>query len=189
MIYLHLFTAFFRIGAFSFGGGLPMLPLIFQSVRDFGIMSTQDFSDLVALSQVTPGPIAVNAATFVGLNYAGLPGAIVATFGVCIPAFVIMLIVMKFIDRFKTSKGLEGVFFGIRSVTIGLIGAAAVFVADSVLVKGSVVSKALIVSFAEYVNIIPCCIFVVTLILAGKFKINPIVICIIMGVVGALVCG
>lgn len=189
MIYFHLLTAFLRIGAFSFGGGLAMLPLIFQSVRDFGMMTPQDFSDLVALSQVTPGPIAVNAATFVGFNYAGLPGALVATFGVCLPAFVIMLTVMKFIDKFKTSKGLEGIFFGIRPVTIGLIGAAAVFVSDSVLVKGSVVSEKLITGFAEYINIIPCCIFVITLILAGKFKINPIVICIIMGVVGAIVCG
>ena len=63
MIYLYLFTMFFRIGLFSFGGGLAMLPLIFQSVQDFGIMTSQEFSDLVALSQVTPGPVAVNAAT------------------------------------------------------------------------------------------------------------------------------
>lgn len=189
MIYIHLFTVFFRIGAFSFGGGMAMLPLIFQSVRDFGIMSPQDFSDLVALSQVTPGPIAVNAATFVGFNFAGIPGAIVATLGVCIPAFVIMLVVMKFIEKFKTSKGLEGVFYGIRPVTIGLIGAAAVFVADSVLVKGPLISTQLITDFINYINIIPCCIFVVTLVLAGKFKINPIIICIIMGVTGALICG
>ena len=63
MIYAYIFTMFFRIGLFSFGGGLAMLPLIFQSVQDFGIMTAQEFSDLVALSQVTPGPVAVNAAT------------------------------------------------------------------------------------------------------------------------------
>ena len=88
MIYWELFLSFLQIGTFSFGGGLAMLPLIFQSVRDFGMMSPQDFSDLVALSQVTPGPIAVNAATFVGFNYAGLLGAIIATFGVCFPSRV-----------------------------------------------------------------------------------------------------
>ena len=189
MIYLHLFTVFFRIGAFSFGGGMAMLPLIFQSVRDFGIMSPQDFSDLVALSQITPGPVAVNAATFIGLNYGGLLGAAVATFGVCLPAFIIMLVVMKFIDKFKNSKGLEGAFYGIRPVTIGLIASAAVFVSDSVLVKGALLSQQLITNFTDYINIIPCCIFVATLVLAGKFKVNPIVICIIMGVIGALVCG
>ena len=99
MIYLYLFTMFFRIGLFSFGGGLAMLPLIFQSVQDFGIMTSQEFSDLVALSQVTPGPVAVNAATYVGFNYSGLPGALTATLGVCLPSFVLMLIVMKFIEQ------------------------------------------------------------------------------------------
>lgn len=189
MIFVHLFTEFFKIGAFSFGGGMPMLPLIFQSVSDFGMMSSQDFADLVALSQVTPGPIAVNAATFVGHNYAGIPGALVATTGVCLPAFVIMLLVMKFLEKFKESKVIDGVFFGIRPVTIGLIGTAGVFVADGVLVKGALFSESLITNFAEYINIVPCCIFVLTLILAGKFKVNPILICIIMGVIGALVCG
>ena len=74
MIYVTLFVMFFRIGLFSFGGGLAMLPLIFQSVKDFGMMTASEFSDLVALSQVTPGPIAVNAATYVGFNGAGIPG-------------------------------------------------------------------------------------------------------------------
>ena len=77
-MYLYLFSMFFRIGLFSFGGGLAMLPLIFQSVQDFGFMSAEEFSDLVALSQVTPGPIAVNAATYVGFNYSGVLGAGVA---------------------------------------------------------------------------------------------------------------
>ena len=95
MIYLYLFTVFFRIGIFSFGGGLAMLPLIFQSVQSFGIMSAHEFSNLVALSQVTPGPIAVNAATYVGFNYAGIPGAAVATLGVCVPSFILVLIVLN----------------------------------------------------------------------------------------------
>lgn len=189
MIYIHLFTEFLKIGTFSFGGGMPMLPLIFQSVRDFGMMSSQDFADLVALSQVTPGPIAVNAATFVGFNYAGISGAIVATTGVCLPAFIIMLLVMKFLEKFKSSRVVDGAFYGIRPVTIGLIGAAGVFVADSVLVKGELISQQIITGFAEYVNIIPCCIFAATLILAGKLKINPIIVCIIAGVAGAILCG
>ena len=83
MIYLHLSSYVFRIGVFNFGGGLAMLPLIFQSVQDFGIMSSEEFSDLVALSQVTPGPIAVNAATYVGFNYAGIAGACSSDTGSC----------------------------------------------------------------------------------------------------------
>lgn len=189
MIFIHLFTEFFKIGAFSFGGGMPMLPLIFQSVSNFGLMSSQDFADLVALAQVTPGPIAVNAATFVGYNYAGIPGALVATTGVCLPAFVIMMLVMKFLDKFKSSRVIEGALSGIRPVTIGLIGAAGAFVADSVLVKGEFFSQQLFTGFAGYINIVPCTIFVATLVLAGKFKMSPILVCIIMGVTGALLCG
>lgn len=189
MILGYLFLGFFRIGIFSFGGGLAMLPLIFQSVRDFGMMSAEEFSNLVALSQVTPGPIAVNAATFVGYNYAGLPGAFTATLGVCLPAFLIMLIVIKFMEKFQESKGLQGAFAGIRPVTVGLIAAAAIFVAENVLVDGKLFSIAVLRDLGNSINVIPCCIFVVTIILAGKFKVNPIIITVLMGVVGAFICG
>ncbi len=189
MILVYLFSVFFRIGLFSFGGGLAMLPLIFQSVQDFGFMSSEDFSNLVALSQITPGPIAVNAATFVGYNYAGAAGAAVATLGVSLPAFIIMLIVMKCLDKFNSSRTLQGALSGIRPVTVGLIAAAVVFVAENVLCKGKLFAIEFITDFADYVNVIPCLIFAATLILAGKFKINPIIICIMMGVIGAVLCG
>lgn len=189
MIYLYLFSMFFRIGIFSFGGGLAMLPLIFQSVQDFGIMSAQEFSNLVALSQVTPGPIAVNAATYVGLNYGGIPGAVMATLGVCLPSFILILLVMKFIEKFKESKGLEGAFLGIRPVTVGLIGAAAIFVAETSLVNGDLFSAKLFTDPSSYINVIPCIIFAATLILAGKFKISPIKITILMAIIGAVLCG
>ncbi|MEG0156706.1 MAG: chromate transporter, partial [Anaerovoracaceae bacterium] len=104
MSYVYLFTIFFRIGLFGFGGGVAMLPLIFQSVQTFGIMDTEEFSNLVALSQVTPGPIAVNAATYVGQAYAGFWGAAVATISVALPSFIIILVVMKFLEKYKESK-------------------------------------------------------------------------------------
>ncbi|MDO4546302.1 MAG: chromate transporter [Bacillota bacterium] len=189
MIYVYLFTMFARIGLFSFGGGLAMLPLIFQSVQEFGVMSYREFSDLVALSQVTPGPIAVNAATFVGFNYAGLPGAAIATFGVCLPSFVLMLIVLKFIEKFNESRGIQGAFAGIRPVTVGLIGAAVIFVSETVLVNGALISEQLFTGGIEYFNLIPMAIFAVTILLVGVFKMRPIKIMIIMGVAGALLCG
>ena len=132
MIYASLFAMFFRIGLFSFGGGLAMLPLIFQSVQDFGMMTAAEFSDLVALSQVTPGPIAVNAATYVGFNGAGIPGALAATLGVSLPSFILILIVVKFLERFQESKGIQGAFLGIRPVTVGLIASAVLFVGETV---------------------------------------------------------
>lgn len=189
MIFLYLFSMFFRIGLFGFGGGLAMLPLIFQSVQEFGFMTAHEFSNLVALSQITPGPIAVNAATYVGLNYAGIPGAVTATLGVCSPAFLLMLLVMKFMEKFRDSGNLEGAFTGIRPVTVGLVGAAAIFVAETSLVKGNLFSTDLVQDPVSYVNPIPLAIFAATLILAGKFKISPIKITILMGATGAVLCG
>ncbi len=189
MMYIYLFTMFFRIGLFGFGGGLAMLPLIFQSVQDFGVMSEREFSDLVALSQVTPGPIAVNAATYVGFNYSGFLGAAVATLGVCLPSFVMILIVMKFIDRFNDSRIVQGAFVGIRPVTVGMIAAAVIFVSESVLVKGSLISTKLFTGGLDYYNLIPIALFAITIVLVGVFRMKPIRVMIIMGIAGALLCG
>ena len=189
MMYVYLFTMFFRIGLFSFGGGLAMLPLIFQSVQEFGVMSSQEFSDLVALSQVTPGPMAVNAATFVGLNYAGLPGALSATLGVCLPSFLLMLVVTQFIEKFNDSNAIQGAFIGIRPVTVGLIGAAAIFVSETVLINGPLISERLFTGGMDYFNLIPIALFAVTVLLVGVFKMRPIRIMILMGIAGALLCG
>lgn len=177
MIYLSLFTVFFRIGLFGFGGGLAMLPLIFQSVQEFGIMSAEEFSNLVALSQVTPGPLAVNAATYVGFTYAGIGGSVVATFAVSLPSFILVILVMKFVQKFENSKIVTGILAGIKPAVVGLIGAAFIFVAETVLVEeGSI-------------NWIPIALFLVTAIAVGKFKINPIILIIIMGTIGAFTCG
>ncbi|MBR1993478.1 MAG: chromate transporter [Firmicutes bacterium] len=188
MIFVYLFTMFFRIGLFGFGGGLAMLPLIFQSVQSFGIMTAEEFSNLVALSQVTPGPMAVNAATYVGFNYAGLPGAMVATLGVCLPAFILMMIVYHFVKKFNDSRIVQGVLGGIRPVTVALIGAAVIFVSETVLAAGPLISKKLLETGFDYFNLIPICIFAVTVIFVGKFKMKPIRVMILMGIAGALLC-
>lgn len=189
MIYFNLFTMFFRIGLFGFGGGLAMLPLIFQSVQDFGVMSSHEFSNLVAISQVTPGPIAVNAATYVGLTSAGIPGAMASTLGVCLPSFVLMLIVSRFIEKFNDNRILQGAFLGIRPVTVGLIGAAVIFISETILINGPLVSKELFTSGLDYFNIIPIVIFAVTIVLVGVFKWKPIRVMILMGIAGAILCG
>lgn len=189
MIFVYLFVIFFRIGLFGFGGGLAMLPLIFQSVQAFGVMTQEEFSDLVALSQVTPGPMAVNAATYVGFNYAGLPGALVATFGVCLPAFILMMIVYKCIQKFNDSRTIQGIMTGIRPVTVGLVGAAIVFVSETVLIKGPLISQKLLEIGLDYFNLIPLCIFAVTIVLVSVFKMKPIKVMILMGIAGAILCG
>ena len=186
-IMITLFAIFFKVGLFSFGGGNAMLPLIYQSIQEVGIMSSEEFSDMVALSQVTPGPVAVNAATYVGLVTQGVPGAIIGTIGVCLPCFIIMMIVIKLLDKFKNNKYVEGAFVGIRPATIGLITAAVVFIAEGVLVKGTMVSTQMF--DPGYYNLIPIIIFGLSIVLISVFKIKPIWVMLIMGFVGALIGG
>ena len=174
MIYVKLFLVFARIGLFGFGGGMAMLPIIYQGAKEFQLMEADEFSNLVAISQVTPGPIAVNAATYVGYNCAGAPGALVATLGVGLPSFILVLLVCYFIDRFKNSHLIENAFSGIRPVTTGLIAAAAVFIGQTVFLS---------------LNPIPIAIFCGSVLLVGKWKVSPILVMIGAGIIGALLCG
>lgn len=174
MIYLQLFLVFAKIGLFGFGGGMAMLPMIYQGAKTFGLMSADEFSNLVAISQVTPGPIAVNAATYVGFNCAGYAGAAAATFGVALPSFILVTAACYFIEKFKENRIVEGAFAGIRPVTVGLIASAVMFMGQSAFASLSPVSFAIAAG---------------TVILAGKFKVSPILIVVIAGVIGALLCG
>ncbi len=174
MIYLKLFLVFARIGLFGFGGGMAMLPMIYQGAKSFGLMSADEFSNLVAISQVTPGPIAVNAATYVGYNCAGVPGAVAATLGVALPSFALVTLVYFFVRKFKESQIIKGAFTGIRPVTAGLIAAAVVFMGQS--------------AFADF-NLISAGITLVSIFFVGKLKISPIAIVIGAGVIGAFLCG
>lgn len=171
---IRLFLVFFKVGIFGYGGGLAMLPLIFQSVQDFGFMTAHEISDLVALSQVTPGAIAVNAATFVGIHYAGIPGALLATLGVILPAFVIMQLAMNIMDKYWGSLAVQGSLVGMQAVVIGLIAAAIVFVAETTFTFQ-----------LKTDNMILACITVLTVVLVGKVRVSPIWIAIIMGTAGA----
>lgn len=174
MIYLKLFLVFAKIGLFGFGGGMAMLPMIYQSAEEFELMSPEEFSDLVAISQVTPGPIAVNAATYVGYNSAGMLGAAVATFGVALPSFILITLACYFLNKFKANKAIESAFVGIRPVTAGLIGAAVIFMGQSAFTQ---------------IEPIPVAICLATIVLIGKFKVSPIIIVVIAGVIGAFLCG
>lgn len=186
MTILNLIKIFFSVGLFAFGGGTAMLPFIYQGAAVFG-MSWSEFSDMVALTQVTPGPIAVNAATYVGMQYAGILGAVVSTIAVCLPCFVVMLIAIRLIDRFKGSKAVEGAFVGIRPVTIGLILAAALFIAGGVLVKGPIVSQQM--AELDYYNWIPIGICAVSVVLMSLLKVKPIYVMLIMAAVGTIIYG
>ncbi len=188
-IFLELFISFFKVGAFAFGGGMAMLPIIFQEVERYGMMTQTEFARLVALSQVTPGPVAVNAATYTGMIYAGVPGAVVATFGVALPSFAVIIIVMKFMEAFKESKGLEGILGGIRPATVGLIAAAFIYIAQTSIVSEKIFSLAFLKGFPHNIDIFSLCVFIATIVLAAKFKVGPVKIILLSGVAGALICG
>ncbi|MBQ9885526.1 MAG: chromate transporter, partial [Lachnospiraceae bacterium] len=124
MIWIELFLTFLKIGTFTFGGGYAMLPLIQSEVEHHGWLTQAEVVDFIAVSESTPGPLAINMATFVGIRTGGVFGAVCATLGVVLPSFVIILIVAKFYERFRKSCAVDGVMYGLRPAVIGLIGSA-----------------------------------------------------------------
>lgn len=139
MVLLELYWVFFQIGAFAFGGGYAVLPLIQRFVvEDRGWMNLKEMTDLVSISQMTPGPIAINSATFVGTKVAGLPGAIVATLGNVTPQFILMTILAYFIFRDKKIGFLDKMLKGLKPGIVGLIAIAALSMMSSALFDGDV---------------------------------------------------
>lgn len=175
-VLIRLFLTFAKIGLVGFGGGLAILPLILQGMQVFGTISPEEFAELFAISQATPGPIAVNAATFAGFVTAGIPGALAATIGVAFPAFVLIGISVKFLNKHQEHKLVKGAFVGIRPVAVGMIMAGFIMVGQTTLFDGT------------HLMVMPLCLATLTFILADKFKVSSIKLIIIMGVLGAFLC-
>ncbi len=172
---LMLALSFLKIGVFGFGGGLAIIALIYQEAEKFGI-SSDVMAQLVAISQVTPGPMAVNTATYVGFDVAGLPGAVTATLTVGLPGFILVILAVVFIRRFKDSRIMKGILRGIRPAACGLIFAAALIVASGTVISWPVDITAVI-------------IFGAAIFLSLKFKVNPLILMLISGVAGAVIYG
>lgn len=133
MIYLYLFLEFFKVGLFTFGGGYAMIPLIKEVVLSHGWMNEDHFIDMIGLSEVTPGPIAINMATFIGNEQGGILGSILATIGVVLPAFIIMLLISILLKKFMKNRFVQASLGGIKSVAIALISATAITLLCDVL--------------------------------------------------------
>jgi chromate transporter len=131
VIYLELFLIFFKIGAFTFGGGYAMLPLIQQEVLSQGWMDLEQLVNFIAVSESTPGPLAVNLSTYIGAETGGLLGSFCATVGVVLPSFVIILLVAKFYQAFQTNTLVKGCMNGLRPTVVGMIGASLLSVGAS----------------------------------------------------------
>lgn len=182
MIYLQLLWSFFQIGLFSFGGGYAALPLI-QSlvVEQRGWLSLTEFTDLISISQMTPGPIALNAATFVGTRVAGFPGALVATLGNILPSFIIALALAMLYTRFKNLPVIQGVLAGLRPTVVALIASAAVSI-----VLSAFFGPAGFVPSINALDWFAMALFALGFLLLRKFKLNPMFVMLGSGAMGAL---
>ena len=176
MIYLQLFYSYLKIGFFGFGGGYAMLSLIQNEiVVQHGWLTNAEFTDIVAISQMTPGPIAINSATYVGYEVAGIWGSVVATFAVCLPALTLMILLTKFYLRLKENPYLKGAITAMHPVVIGMILAAALMLIfpDS--------SDA-----ASFIDPWSWVLFLATLFACHK-KVNPILLIALSGIAGIVI--
>ncbi len=133
---LNLFIEFFLIGLFTIGGGYAMIPLINQRVIENGWMTLDKLISFIGISESTPGPFAINIATFVGIENNGLLGAVLATFGVVLPSFIIILIIAKYFDKYRKNKFVDAAFIGLRPTVIGLIASSVFLIAQATFVGG-----------------------------------------------------
>ena len=136
MIYLQLFWEFFKAGLFAIGGGLATLPFLQNMSEKMGWFTIEQLSDMIAVSECTPGPIGVNMATYAGFITAGIPGAVIATLGLITPSVIVVLIVASVLKKFKDSQLVQDIFYGLRPASTGLIGAACVTVLFAALCTG-----------------------------------------------------
>jgi len=172
MIYLQLFWVYLKIGLFGFGGGYAMLSFVeYEVVRAHGWLTQTEFADIVAISQMTPGPIGLNTATYVGYTATGsVWGSVLATLAVCLPSFVLMILICRFIDKYRDNRWVSAALSGIKPVTVGLIGAAAL----------SLMNR------ETFIDLTSVGLFVAAFILTWRFKVHPILMLLGAGVAGWL---
>ena len=178
MILLRLFFEFFKVGLFSVGGGLATLPFLYNVSDKTGWFTHADVTNLIAISEPTPGPIGVNAATYVGFLTDGLIGAIVATLGIIAPAIIVILIISRVLDKFQKSTLVQNVFYGLRPASTALIASAGVLVVKNTFF--------LISATGVSIQIPHLILGVILLILVNKINLHPALYILIATVVGII---
>ncbi len=170
---ISLFIVFLKTGFLGFGGGYAIVSLLLSEAQKLGLTYSQ-FADLMAVDLVVPGPVAINAATYIGYLVSGIGGALVATFAVCIPSFVLVPLAMHFLKKLEGNKLVENILDSVKAAAVGMILSAA----GLILLAEFKVSLSLLIP-----EII---ILLAVIILAGKYKINPILLTLLSGIAGAL---
>ena len=181
MIYLELFLSFLQIGAFSFGGGYAAMPLIQdQIVTKHGWLDMAEFTDLITISQMTPGPIAINSATFVGIKIAGVTGALVATIGSILPSCIIVTLLARLYLRYRNLELLQRVLTTLRPAVVAMIASAGI----SILITAFWGSDGII--SLQDTDLIMVGIFIICFLLLRRTKLSPIAVMVLGGVLKLL---
>lgn len=189
MIYLHLFLEFLYTGLFAIGGGLATIPFLQDIGEHTGWFNAMDVANMIAVAESTPGPLGVNMASYVGFDVGGVPGCIIATLGLITPSIIVILLVARFLQRFRSSKVVDGIFYGLRPASAGLIAAAGLEVAKKSLVFMEYLLpqwRTLLVQFFHWKAI---CLFVVVFVLyrfTKLKKLHPIVFIAFSAVIGVI---
>jgi len=183
MIYVNLFLSFFQIGVFSFGGGYAAMSLMQNQVVDIhSWLSMKEFADAITISQMTPGSINISLATFVGMRIAGLPGAIVATFGCILPSCAIVLFLAYLYYKYRELCAVKGILIGLRSAVTALIGSVGLTLVVLSFWNGKDISW----NF-ESIDFFAVIIFTISIAILRKWKVNPIFVIIGTGIIGLCV--
>ncbi len=178
---LQLFWSFIQVGMFSVGGGYAAIPLIQNQIVDIHkLMTLQEFTDLITIAEMTPGPISINSATFVGTRLAGLPGAIICTIGCILPSFFICLALAFFYYKYRQLDGVQKVLSAMRPAVVALIASAGI----SILVLGLFGSSTIALGD---IRIVELGLFALGLFLLRKYKLSAIQIIFGTGVAGTLI--
>lgn len=182
MIYLKLFLSFLQVGLFSIGGGYAALPLIQNQIVDLhGFITLGEFADIITIAEMTPGPIAINAATFVGMQTAGVAGAAVSTLGFVFPSFVIVLTLAFVYYKYRSLFIIQGILKGLRPAVVALIASAGI----SILLLAFFGAGN---SFdMENLNTVSVFIFLLAIFILRKFKLSPVYIILGSGVLGLVI--
>ncbi len=187
MILLKLFLSFLKIGAFSFGGGIGMISIIMDTVLENNWMNEEEILNMIAISESTPGPIAVNIATFIGSNQAGFLGALVSTIGVILPSFIIILIISALLTKLIEFPVVKAFLGGVRPAVIGLIlGTSITLLLSKVL---GLTSGIINIDYKALIIIGLLLVFCLAFKLISKKSVSPILIIVVSGVLGIVIYG
>ena len=183
MIYIQIFLSFLQIGALSFGGGYAAMPLIQQQVvTSHGWLSIGEFTDLITIAEMTPGPIAVNSATFVGMKLAGVGGALVATVGCVLPSIILVTVIAALYLRYRNMEALQSVLGLLRPAVVAMIAAAGVTILIASLWGGKAVAM-------ENFRPLSLALFAgaLALLVNKRKKLNPIAVMVLAGLINVAV--